>query len=134
MKNIPIKWGMLIKKLSHLNESGFTLVDSLVSIALLGILGAALFFGMGTAMKTTGKMNTNRLAANLGQLQMEWVKQQSFFPAYTTVAEASSPVYAGYSVTTGVEPVGARDCNIQKITVTVECNGQIITLEGCKTR
>jgi type II secretory pathway pseudopilin PulG len=134
MKNIPVKWGISIKKLLHLNESGFTLIDSLVSIALLGILGAALFFGMGTAMKTTGIMNTNRLAANLAQLQMEWVKQQSFFPAYTTVAEAASPVYAGYSVTTNVEPAGARDSNIQKITVTVERNGQVTTLEGCKTR
>ena len=57
-------------------ERGYTLVEVLVSIALLGIISAALFLGIGTAMKITGGMGSRQKAVNLAQLQLEWVKQQ----------------------------------------------------------
>jgi len=119
-------------------ERGYTLIEVLVSIALLGIISSTLFLSIGTAMKITGIMGTRQKAENLAQLQMEWVKQQTgLLIDYGIVPEADS--FLGYLVTTQVDDVGippgnARDNNIQKIIVRITYNDRLVTLEGYKTR
>jgi prepilin-type N-terminal cleavage/methylation domain-containing protein len=119
-------------------ERGYTLIEVLVSIALLGMISSTLFLAIGTAMKITGIMGTRQKAENLAQLQMEWVKQQAGLSTdYGIVPEADS--FSGYLITTEVEDVGippdnARDDDIQRIMVKVTYHNRFITLQGYKTR
>jgi prepilin-type N-terminal cleavage/methylation domain-containing protein len=128
-----------LKKLGIIKKDrGYTLIEVLVSIALLGIISSALFLSIGTAMKITVIMGKRQKAVNLAHLQMEWVKQQiGLLTNYDVVPEADS--FLGYLVTTevadvGIPPDNARDNDIQKIIIKVTYNERFVTLEGYKTR
>ena len=121
-----------------LKQRGYTLIEVLVSLALLGIISAALFLGIGTAIKITSIMGNHQRAENLAQLQMEWIKQQDgLLSEYGIVPEADS--FNGYYISTqiayvGIPPVNARDDRIQKISVTVTFFGREVMLEGYKSQ
>ncbi len=119
-------------------EKGFILIEVLVSLVLLGIISTTLFLGIGTAIKISGIMGARQKAQNLAQLQLDWVKQQEgLMTDYGIVPEVEN--FPGYLLTTqvgivGIPPSNARDDNIQKIIVKVIYYGQLVTLEGYKTR
>jgi prepilin-type N-terminal cleavage/methylation domain-containing protein len=130
------------------DQSGFTLVEVVIAIALLGIIVAALANGLGTASNVLLKNDTRQTAKNLAETQMESVKNQPFVPGATTYPLASilPPQQGVYTATITVVdgsnptvfdplaiPSQGRDSSLQKIIVKIFKSGVLVyTLEGYK--
>ncbi len=112
------------------NQKGFSLIEVIVSIALLGIIAAGFLAALGTASKVLFIADERETAKNLAESQMEYVKEQDYALSY---APAVPDEYAGYSASIDVGTIASRDGNIQKIIVTIEHRGEeVMTLEGYK--
>lgn len=129
------------------DQSGFTLVEVVISIMLLGIITAALANGLGTASNVLLKNDTRQTAKNLAESQMESVKNQLFVPGAISYTPVSiPPEQTGYTATITVVdgsdttvfdplaiPSQGRDNSLQKITVKIFKSGVLVyTLEGYK--
>jgi prepilin-type N-terminal cleavage/methylation domain-containing protein len=139
-----IKLKKLCKPGISRNQSGFTLVEVVISIALLGIITAALSTGLSTTSKVLLQNDTRQTAKNLAESQMESVKTQPFATAYTPAT--IPPEQSGYTATItlvdgsdttvfGPNPDQNRDSNLQKITVKIFKSAVLVyTLEGYKVQ
>jgi len=130
------------------NQSGFTLVEVVIAIMLLGLVTAALFNGFGTASNVLLKNDIRQTSKNLAESQMESVKNQLFVPGATTYPTATIPAgQAGIYTATITVVDGAnttvfgpstaqnRDSKLQKITVKIFKSGVLVyTLEGYKVQ
>jgi prepilin-type N-terminal cleavage/methylation domain-containing protein len=123
------------------NEKGFVLLELLISIAILGIIGSGLFYGMNNAMKGanfTDRIDTSR---SLAESQMEYVKNRPYAFSYSpdpAVYNSETDQfydYPGYSAIIAVTDAAERDSRIQKITVTVSYKGAVAAkLDDCKVK
>ena len=109
-------------------EKGFSLIEIMVAMALVGILGTAVPGALSTAHKTTIFSNEYTMAESLARSQMDHIQNQTYDrtgnpPVYTVLANLPD----GYSVITPMaarlDPKGdgtANDDGLQQITVTVK--------------
>ncbi len=131
------------------NEKGFTLIEVIIAMALLGIISIAFLGALATASKALIIADERATAESLARSQIEYVKNQD----YIDYSEDPHEVYdeitppAGFSLDFTAEPfdtdtglsyneVGGifdQDDGIQKITVTVKHPDEVIILEGYKT-
>jgi len=118
-------------------EKGFSLIEVIIAIALLGIIAVAFLGALGTGSKAIFIADERATAESLARSQMEYVKNQPYADNYT----ASIPpdyVDAGYSAnitaedfdTDGDGDIDVDDEGIQKITITVEHHGKPIITSG----
>ena len=114
------------------NEAGVTLIETLMALALLGLIGAAFLSGLFTVSKATLLADEQATAESLARSAMEDVKAQD----YIDYADPGHDEYvliettpANYSVEIATVPIDPDtgqplgpdlDRDIQKITVTVE--------------
>ena len=114
-------------------EKGFSFIEVVIALALLGIIAAAFLGGLGAASKGTFTADERETANNLAVSQMEEIKNQPYAASYTIPVPAEY-TDAGYSTVISVEPLS--DGNIQKITVTVshDARPEIIILEDYKVK
>ena len=122
------------------NEKGFTLIEVMIAIALLGIIAVAFLGALATASRALVIADERTTAESVARSQMEYVKNQNYDaindpPQYSLL----SSIPDGYTIVVTAErldPVGdgtGNDDGIQKITVTVSHNGkEVITLEDYK--
>jgi prepilin-type N-terminal cleavage/methylation domain-containing protein len=129
------------------DEKGFTLVEAVISIALIGIIVAGLFTGLGTASKVLLRTDARETAKNLAETQMEYIKGQAFNSVYTK-ALIPAAQQGGYTASINVingsdtavfgpdplHPEEKRNSYLQKIIVTITGPGITYTLEGYKAR
>ena len=113
------------------NEQGFTLIEVVIAVVLLGLITAALANGLITASKVLLHNDSWQTAKNLAETQIEYIKNQPFAQAYDTSYHAGPPATgiqlpAGYAASnivhmgtesTYFSPV--RDNGIEMIIVTV---------------
>ncbi len=127
-------------------ESGFTLIEAVVALAIVGTIAVTFLGALVTTSKAAFTADEMATAESLAQSQMEYVKNANY--ADLSVTQYSSPVprgkdYINYSAAIAAEPLhdlddgipgnGIPDNGIQKITVTVTRSGErVITLEGYK--
>jgi len=123
-------------------QRGFTLVEVVVSIAVLGMTSAALMSAMSTGFLGYRVVERDATAGRLAIDQMENTK--AFSPYRVPVAQASCPTVpvssypaitppSGYVVTVAASTAGRDLCTLEKITVTVTHIGRVIkTLEDYK--
>ncbi len=113
------------------NEKGFSLIEVIIALALLGIIAVAVLGGLATASNTLAIADERTTAESLARSQMEYAKNQTYAASYTAPIPQDY-VDAGYSATIVVNPVTGKG-GLQKITITIEHQGrQVITLEGYK--
>jgi type II secretory pathway pseudopilin PulG len=118
------------KRISGNGQRGIALVESLVSLALLGIIAVA--FLSGTQMTSTSRVQADDRASAkiIAESVMDNVKQQVFASEYTVTLPAE---YSGYDLVIDVEHI--KNNNIQHITVQVSRGGTLFfELEGYKVQ
>ena len=94
------------------SEKGFSLVEVLVALALLGIIGAAFLGSLATASKSILIADERTTAESLARSQMENVKNQLY-----EIAEDGSEVT--YDKITEITP-GYTICSVNRADITVE--------------
>jgi len=114
------------------SEKGFALIETLVALALMGIIGVSLLSGAATATKATTITGEQATAQSLVRSEIEYVKNYPYqYSASTYPVNPSLTIPAGWSVPLPtVAPVHATDDGIQSVNVTAEHNGEtILTVE-----
>ena len=134
------------------NERGFSLIEVIIALALLGIIAVAFLTALSTASKALFIADERTTAESLARSQMEYVKSQGYIDYSADphgVYDEITPSDSNYSIDftavpfdpiTGVpytpdeEGIFNGDEGIQKITVTIEHpdGDEVITLEGYK--
>lgn len=113
------------------NQSGFTLIEAVIGVALLVIVGVAVLVGISTAFKASATTDKISTALALAQSQLESIQAQDYVCAdgtgnatYTMIS--SVPNYSisvsaiSIDATTHEKPVPyVSDTRLQKITVVV---------------
>ena len=117
-------------------ESGVTFIETVVALAILGVIAVAFLKGLTATSKSAFIADEQTTAESLAQSQIEWVKNASYSYNATTYSPAPIPsgkYYLNYSALITAEPLRDPDDGIQKITVTVKRSDKgVIKLEGYK--
>ena len=122
-------------------ESGFTFIEVVIALGVLGMIAVGFLSGLGTASKGLLIADERETANNLAEAQIENVKNQAYDDANNPPIYSLMPgIPSGYSID---QPLAQRldpdldglddDDGIQKITVTIRHNGkEVLTLEDYK--
>jgi len=126
-------------------DSGFTLIETLVALAVLGIIAVFIMGGMIMASKSVIIGNEQTTAESFARSQLEYIQSQPYDsvnnpPLYDSIAIPSD--INGYALmtpfATRINSAGnpiSSDSGLQKITVTVKRNEEaVFTLEGYKVK
>jgi len=117
----------LVEKMN--SEKGSSLIETIVALALLGIISVAFLGALATTSNSRLIADEHVSARILAESQLEYIKKQTYAFSYDPVPIPAE--YAGYSATIDVDNL--RNGNIQKITVTVRHHDKDIeTLESYK--
>ena len=120
-------------KIKHFRngEKGVSLIETLIAIALLGIIGTTMMAGMMGIYKATPIASEQDIGKSLAQSQMEYVLEQP----YDYMHYSPAPIPDNYGdYTASIVTDSFRDGNIEKITVTISHKGkEVSTLEAYKT-
>ena len=117
-------------------EQGVALIETIVALAILGVVAVSFLSGLATTSKATFIADEQTTAESLARSQMEWAKNASY--SYSATGYSPAPIpsgkdYIGYSAHISAEPLHNPDDGIQKITVTVKRSDRgVIRLEGYK--
>jgi prepilin-type N-terminal cleavage/methylation domain-containing protein len=123
------------------SEKGFSLLEVLVAMALIGIVAVGCLAAMTNATKGAVTIDRIDTARALAQGQMEYAKKLPFAASYNPDPSMVNPTtnefidYPGYVASISTGNAAQRDAFIQKITVTITHNGNIATtLDDCKAK
>lgn len=110
------------------NEAGASLIEILVALAILGLVAVAFLGGLATTSKAIIIANEQTTAESLVRSEAEYVKNYAYqYLATEYPVDPELPIPTGWSVPPPVvELVHATDDGIQKVTITVERNGEVI--------
>ena len=135
-----------IRKACQGSSRGFTMIEVVIAIALIGLIGVAVLSALSTASIALIIADERATAESLARSQMEYVRNEN--TSYDDVLESGHPQYSldpdidipdGYDI--DIEAVRLDpeddgyddDDGIQKITVTVSRDGEVkVTLENFK--
>lgn len=113
------------------SEQGFTLVEALVSVAILTVALMMFLLGLSTGVLSSGHSDRLSTAHELARSQMEYTKELPYQPAPATYATVTPPTTYTVSATAG--NVSGGDTDIQVVTVEVAKDGLVVySLEGYK--
>lgn len=110
------------------SEQGFSLLETVIALGLLGLIAAGFLGALTTGTKATFTSNERATAESLVRSEIEYVKNydyQQFASEYAVDPALTMP--GGWTMPPpAVEPVHATDDGIQNVTVTVERDGKVI--------
>lgn len=139
-------------------EKGFSLLEVMIAISLLGVVAVAFLSAMSTASRAVFIADEQASAESLARSEMEYVKSQDYsaaspvnwsyelpsgtsptgnFPTWWDEDDPHTlpPGYDGYIVTVSAKPLNAIDNGIQKITVVVSHmeKPEVVSLESYRS-
>ncbi len=123
------------RKQAARRESGFTLVEQIVTLAILAMVLTAGMAALATGALALNVATSRNEAMNLAQAQMECIKNQDFdgtgVSPYSTCSATIVPP-SGYLISFDVEPI---DPSLQKIEVNVQRGSTVVLiLEDLKVK
>jgi prepilin-type N-terminal cleavage/methylation domain-containing protein len=113
------------------NESGFSLVETVISILLIGILASAYLGSLATGLRVLIETDRQQTARTLAEHQLEYIKGLAYSLTYTP--DTISTEYDGYSVSVSASEVVSRDVNLQKIRILVSFHDKPVVLADGST-
>ena len=127
-------------KIIRQREKGFTLIEVVIAIGLLGIIVPALVLALATGVKVLVMTDIRETARDLAEAQMENVQKQTYDdthnpPIYATLTHVPD----GFTLTLDSTRLGdntTADTGIQHITVTIKrgTDDVVFTLSGQKVK
>jgi prepilin-type N-terminal cleavage/methylation domain-containing protein len=130
-------------------ENGFTLIEILVALTIIGIVAVGFLSAMTTSSRAAIKADQMDTARTLAQSVMEYIKEQKYASSYVLPSAMFGsdsnefldyPGYTAGAIYTDAWRIvpatpSERDSLIQTITVTIYFGGKsVATLEDCKTK
>ena len=113
------------------SEQGFTLVEALVSVAILTMALMMFLLGLSTGVLSSAQSDRLSSAHELARSQMEYTKELPYQAAPVTYATVTPT--GGYTVAANASNVAGGDTKIQLVTVAVTKDGLVVySLEGFK--
>jgi type II secretory pathway pseudopilin PulG len=110
-------------------ERGASLIETVVALALLGIIAVTFLSALATTSSSRLKADEHVSARIIAETQMENLRKQDYASTYDPMPISSD--FLGYSALINVDNL--RNGNLQKITVTVRHhNRDIYSLESYK--
>ena len=109
------------------SERGIALVETLIAVTILAIAGTAYLGALSTSAIAIGKEDRRTTAEALAMSQLHHTRSQSYVVAPTAYPTVTS-IPQGYSVSSNATAIAGRDDNIQKITVTVQFQGRVVSV------
>ncbi len=107
-----------------------TMIETVVALALMGIISVTFLSGVGTAARATLITSEQTTAESLARSEIEYIKSYS---PYISVGSSpypidpSIPLAGGWSIQPPLpQLVHATDDGIQKVTITVQHSGKTI--------
>jgi prepilin-type N-terminal cleavage/methylation domain-containing protein len=121
-----------LNKIKLLKDAkGLTLVESVVVIAIVGIVLVAFAVAMSTGIIAVRENDQEVTVQSLARTQMEYVKGYPYDSEATTYPTVSTT--DNYSISVAVSSVPDTDANIQKVTTNISRDGQVmLTVEDYK--
>jgi prepilin-type N-terminal cleavage/methylation domain-containing protein len=118
------------------SEKGFTLIEVIIAVALLGVIAIAILSALSTASLAVFTADDRATAESLARSEMEYVKKQPYEyginPSYEKADNASAN-YPDYTVSIYAEPLHGTDDGVQKITIIIKHLGKPVITSGNST-
>lgn len=110
------------------DENGFSLIETIISIALMGIVAIAFLTGLSTSIKAVTVTKDHAVAESLARNELEYIKDCAYqYDASEYLINPLLDIPDGWNISTPVvEPVHGSDDGIQKVTVSVERGGETV--------
>jgi prepilin-type N-terminal cleavage/methylation domain-containing protein len=112
-------------------EKGFSLIETLVSLAIIAIIAVGFLISLASGIQGVSITDERQTAISIAEHQMEYVKKTLYASSY--LPDTIPAEYAGYSVAINTNDVTGGDGNIQKIQITVSYQGEPIIMNGSST-
>jgi len=115
-------------------QKGTTLIEVLIAIAILGVIAVPFLTALSTSSRALIIADERTTAESLVRSEIEYVRSCDYdnetvsHPASYEHADVPSPDYPGYNVSVDVEALNDPDVGIQKITVTVKRDGEVVLI------
>lgn len=110
---------------------GFTLIELVLTIAILSLLAASILMPISTSLQHSPTASNQEVAIELAKQRMDLIlgrKPTQFFASYTDPCPgpALCTVASGYTVSTGIVTNWQTNTNYHEITVTVSGSGDAV--------
>jgi prepilin-type N-terminal cleavage/methylation domain-containing protein len=112
------------KRRAFRNEKGLTLVESLITVAIVGVVAVAFVTALSTGSLAVSESDEAVTAQSLARTQMEYIKGYPYDPDATTYPTVNAT--DDYSIAVSVAAVPDTDNNIQKVTADISRGGQVL--------
>ena len=126
----------LMVRMHSNSESGATLLETLVALAIMGVIAVVFLGGLAATSKVNYKNDEFGTAVSLAELEIESVREAPYvFEAnqYPALPVPEGKDYLGYSVAVAASPLHSPDDGIQKIIIDITRFGkQVFRLESYK--